>query len=359
MSRLFEPFTLRGVQLRNRIVVSPMCQYSSTDGLATSWHMVHLGSRAIGGAGLVIAEATGVSAEGRITPGDLGLWSQAHADALKPIVDFIHDHGAKAGVQLGHAGRKGARFRPWEGNGPLTDGSAWPLPAPSALSFDKDWQVPYEMTVAQLQEMTELFVKATKLAVDAGFDVVELHMAHGYLLHEFLSPLSNRRTDEYGRDLAGRAKWPLEVTRAVRAALGNDKALFIRISAIDWADGGLDIEQSVQLARWLKDAGADLIDASTGAVVPGEKTPIGPGYQVPCARRIRAEAGIATGAVGLITEPAQAEQIVALGDADLVFLARAMLRNPYWANHAAEELGAEPSWPIQYKRAVARRKTPW
>jgi 2,4-dienoyl-CoA reductase-like NADH-dependent reductase (Old Yellow Enzyme family) len=359
MSRLFEPFTLRGVTLRNRIVVSPMCQYSSTDGLATNWHMVHLGSRAIGGAGLIIAEATGICPEGRITPGDLGLWSQPHADALKPVVDFMHEHGAKAGIQLGHAGRKGARFKPWEGNGPLTDGSAWPIPGPSALSFDKDWQVPYEMTAAQLREMTDLFVASTRLAVNAGFDVIELHMAHGYLLHEFLSPLSNTRGDEYGGGLAGRAKWPLEVIKAVRAALGNDRLLFVRVSAIDWVDGGLDMAQSVQLARWFKAAGADLIDCSTGAVVPGEKTPVGPGYQVPVARSIRAEAGIPTGAVGMITDAAQAEQIIALGDADLVFLARATLRNPYWANHAAEELGVEAGWPIQYKRAVARRRTAW
>jgi 2,4-dienoyl-CoA reductase-like NADH-dependent reductase (Old Yellow Enzyme family) len=215
------------------------------------------------------------------------------------------------------------------------------------------------MTAAQLREMTDLFVASTRLAVDAGFDVVELHMAHGYLLHEFLSPLSNTRRDDYGGDLAGRAKWPLEVIKAVRAALGEDRLLFVRISAIDWVDGGLDMAQSVQLAKWFKAAGADLIDCSTGAVVPGEKTPVGPGYQVPVARSIRAEAGIATGAVGMITDAAQAEQIVAVGDADLVFLARATLRNPYWANHAAEELGVEANWPIQYKRAVARRRTAW
>lgn len=359
MSQLFQPITIRGVTLRNRVVVAPMCQYSAEDGLATHWHMVHLGSRAIGGASLIIAEATAVSPEGRITPDDLGIWSDAHAEALRPVVDFIKAHGAVAGVQLAHAGRKGARFRPWDGNGPLTDGRAWPLPGPSALAFDTDWQIPEELDAAGMQAITQDFVNATKRAVAAGFEVIELHMAHGYLLHTFLSPLSNKRKDAYGGDLQGRAKFPLELARAVRAALPDNLPLFIRISAVDWVEGGLDIEQSVQLCRWFKEAGADLIDCSTGAVVPGEKAPIGPGYQVPVASAIRRQAGIPTGAVGMITEPAQAEQIVALGEADLVLLARAMLRDPYWPNRAAESLGAEPAWPIQYKRAVARRRTAW
>ncbi|WP_374633523.1 NADH:flavin oxidoreductase/NADH oxidase [Ferrovibrio sp.] len=359
MSQLFQPITFRGVTLRNRVVVAPMCQYSAEDGLATHWHMVHLGSRAIGGAGLIIAEATAVSPEGRITPDDLGIWSDAHVEALRPVVQFMRAHGAVAGVQLAHAGRKGARFRPWDGNGPLTDGRAWSLPGPSAIAFDTDWQTPEELDSAGMQAITQDFVNATKRAVAAGFEVVELHMAHGYLLHTFLSPLSNKRKDAYGGDLPGRAKFPLELTRAVRAALPDDLPLFIRISAVDWVEGGLDIEQSVELCRWFKEAGADLIDCSTGAVVPGEKAPIGPGYQVSFASAIRSQSGIPTGAVGLITDPAQAEQIVALGEADVVLLARAMLRDPYWPNRAAEALGAEPSWPIQYKRAVAKRRSAW
>ena len=352
MSSLFSPFRIKGVEFRNRVFVSPMCQYSSRDGMPNDWHKVHLGSRAVGGAGLVFAEATAVSPEGRISPGDTGLWSDEHARAFQPIADFIRSQGASPGVQLAHAGRKASTDVPWRGGKPLGEADGgWQTLAPSAVPFG-DWPAPREMTREDMDAVTEQFAEAAGRAADAGFEVVELHMAHGYLLHEFLSPLSNRREDEYGGSLENRARFPLRVAEAVRDAYPDYAPLFARISATDWVEGGWDVEQSVQLSRWLKERGVDLVDCSSGGLVPGARITVAPGYQVPFAQTIRREAGIATGAVGLITEPEQAEEIVASGKADAVLLARAVLRDPYWPLHAAKRLGAQAPWPVQYGRAA-------
>ena len=352
MSSLFSAYSLRGVEFRNRVFVSPMCQYSSRDGLPNDWHMVHLGSRAVGGAGLVCVEATGVSPEGRISPGDTGLWSEEHARAFAPVASFIKSQGARAAIQLAHAGRKASTEVPWRGGKPLSEEQgAWQTLAPSAVPFG-DWPAPREMTRDDIEVVIRQFADAARLASDAGFEVVELHMAHGYLLHEFLSPLSNRREDEFGGSLENRARFPLSVAEAVRNVWPEALPLFARISATDWVKGGWDLEQSVVLSRWLKERGVDLIDCSTGGLVPGALIPVAPGYQVPFAERIRAEAGVATGAVGLITEPEQAEEIIASGKADVVFLARAELRDPYWPLHAAKRLGAPAPWPVQYGRAA-------
>jgi 2,4-dienoyl-CoA reductase-like NADH-dependent reductase (Old Yellow Enzyme family) len=340
------------VEFRNRVFVSPMCQYSSRDGLPNDWHMVHLGSRAVGGAGLVCVEATGVSPEGRISPGDTGLWSEAHTRAFEPIASFIKSQGARAAIQLAHAGRKASTDVPWRGGKFLSEEQGgWQTLAPSAVPFG-DWPAPREMTRDDVETVVIQFADAARRALTAGFDVVELHMAHGYLLHEFLSPLSNRREDEFGGSLENRARFPLRVAEAVRAVWPDHLPLFARISATDWVEGGWDLEQSVQLSRWLKARGVDLVDCSSGGLVPGARIPVEPGYQVPFAETIRREASVATGAVGLITEPEQAEEIVATGKADAVFLARAVLRDPYWPLHAARQLGAEASWPVQYGRAV-------
>ena len=353
MNKLFSTFRLRDVEFRNRVFVSPMCQYSSRDGLPDEWHLVHLGSRAVGGAGLVIAEATAVSPEGRISPGDTGLWSDEHARAFCPIAAFIKAQGAAAGIQLAHAGRKASTDVTWRGGKPLTEQEGgWQTLAPSALPFAANHPPPREMSAREIAEVVEQFVDAARRSVEAGFDVIELHMAHGYLLHEFLSPLSNRREDEYGGSLEARARFPLRVAEAVREACPAGLPIFVRISATDWADGGWDLEQSIQFSRWLKKAGIDLVDCSSGALVPGVRIPVGRGYQVPFAAAIRREAGIATGAVGMITEATQAEQIIASGEADAVFLARALLRDPYWPLHAAKELGTDAPWPVQYARAV-------
>jgi 2,4-dienoyl-CoA reductase-like NADH-dependent reductase (Old Yellow Enzyme family) len=352
MSSLFSAFSLRGVEFRNRVFVSPMCQYSSRDGLPNDWHMVHLGSRAVGGAGLVCVEATGVSPEGRISPGDTGLWSDEHARAFEPVAAFVKSQGARAAIQLAHAGRKASTHVPWRGGKPLSvEEGAWQTLAPSAVPFG-DWPAPREMTRGDVEAVVRQFADAARLALGAGFEVVELHMAHGYLLHEFLSPLSNRREDEFGGSLENRARFPLLVTEAVRAVWPDRLPLFARISATDWVEGGWDVEESIQLSRMLKERGVDLIDCSSGGLVPRASIPVAPGYQVPFAERIRAEAGVATGAVGLITEPAQAEEIIASGRADAVFLARAELRDPYWPLHAARVLGAQAPWPVQYDRAV-------
>jgi 2,4-dienoyl-CoA reductase-like NADH-dependent reductase (Old Yellow Enzyme family) len=351
MSVLFSKFVLRGVEFRNRVFVSPMCQYSSSDGLPNAWHMVHLGSRAAGGAALVMVEATAVSPEGRISPGDAGIWSDAHTEAFAPVAAFIKSQGAAAGIQLAHAGRKASTDVPWRGGKPLAEGEgAWETLGPSAIPFGR-YPAPREMSGEEIARVTEEFAEAARRSLAAGFEVVELHAAHGYLLHEFLSPLSNARTDEYGGDFAGRARFSLEVARAVRRVWPERLPLFVRVSATDWADGGWDLEQSVELARLLKREGVDLIDCSSGGLVPGVKIPVGPGYQVPFASAIRKGAGIATGAVGMITEAEQAERIVAAGEADAVLLARAMLRDPYWALHAAKSLGADAAWPVQYERA--------
>ena len=352
MSSLFSAFSLRGVEFRNRVFVSPMCQYSSRDGLPNDWHMVHLGSRAVGGAALVCVEATGVSPEGRISPGDTGLWSEAHASAFAPIAAFIKSQGARAAIQLAHAGRKASTDVPWRGGKPLSeDQGGWQTLAPSAVPFG-DWPAPKEMTREDIEMVVRQFARATRLALEAGFEVIELHMAHGYLLHEFLSPLSNRREDEFGGSLENRARFPLLVTEAVREVWPERLPLFARISATDWVEGGWDVEHSVKFSRWLKERGVDLVDCSSGGLVPRASIPVAPGYQVPFAERIRKEANVATGAVGLITEPEQAEEIVVNGQSDVVFLARAVLRDPYWPLHAARKLGAEAPWPVQYGRAV-------
>jgi 2,4-dienoyl-CoA reductase-like NADH-dependent reductase (Old Yellow Enzyme family) len=352
MSKLFTPFTLRTVTFRNRIFVSPMCQYSSCDGLPTDWHMVHLGSRAVGGAGLVMVEATAVSPEGKISPDDSGIWSDDHADAFRPIAQFICDQGAVPGIQLAHAGRKASTDLPWRGGSPLVpEQRGWQPIAPSAIPFASGHPVPRELSDSDLDGIEEYFRFATRRALSAGFQVVEVHMAHGYLLHEFLSPLANKRTDKFGGSLENRLRFPLRVAAAVRSEWPAELPLFARISATDWVEGGWDLAQSIILAGRMKAMGVDLIDCSSGFVVPDEKIPFEPGFQVPFAAAIRTETGIATGAVGLITEPLQAEHIVATGQADAVFLARQMLRDPYWPLHAARELGVEVSWPNQYLRA--------
>ena len=351
-STLFTPLTLRSITCRNRIFVSPMCQYSSRDGFPTDWHFVHLGSRAVGGAGLVLVEATAVSPEGRISPDDSGIWSDAHAEAFAPITRFMAEQGGVPGIQLAHAGRKGSCNLPWRGGGPLEpEACGWQPLAPSPLPFDDGHPVPRPLSLADLDEVEDQFRAGARRALAAGFKVVEVHMAHGYLLHEFLSPLVNRREDDYGGSLENRLRFPLRIAQAVRAEWPAELPLLVRISATDWVDGGWDIDQSVILAGRLKEIGADLIDCSSGFAVPDEPVPFGPGFQVPFAARVRSEAGIATGAVGLITEPAQAEQIVATGQADAVLLARAMLRDPYWPLHAAKALRVDVAWPDQYLRA--------
>lgn len=351
MSVLFSPLRLRGLELRNRIFVSPMCQYSCEDGLATDWHLVHLGSRAVGGAALVMAEASAVSPAGRISPGDAGIWSDAHVRAWAPVARFIRAQGAAPAIQLAHAGRKASTAVPWEGGGPLKAG-AWTPDGPSALPFDAGYATPHALTAPELAGVADDFASAAKRALEAGFEVVELHYAHGYLVHSFLSPLSNRREDAYGGSFDGRARLALEIAAAVRRVWPERLPLFVRVSATDWAEGGWDLSQTIELARRLKALGVDLIDCSSGALVPHAKIPAAPGYQVPFAEAVRRDAGIATGAVGMITEPAQAEKIVVSGQADAVLLAREFLRDPYWPLHAAAALGAEGSWPKQYRRAA-------
>lgn len=353
MSKLFTPLTLRDVTFRNRIFVSPMCQYSSVDGMPNEWHQVHLGSRAVGGAGLVMVEASGVSPEGRISPGDSGLWSEAHAETFAPIARFIESQGAVAGIQLAHAGRKASTEASWDGGGviPADDPRGWTPLAPSSIPFHESDPPPHALTESELDEVESQFVRGARLALSAGFRMIELHMAHGYLLHEFLSPLSNLRTDTWGGDREARMRFPLRVTRAVRAAWPRELPLFVRISATDWADGGWTLDDSVVLSERFKAEGVDLIDCSSGGLVSHAKATIGPGYQVPFARRIRLETGVPTGAVGLITDPLQAEEIVASGAADAVLLARRLLYDPYWPLHAADALGVEIAWPRQYGRA--------
>ncbi|HEX3559307.1 MAG TPA: NADH:flavin oxidoreductase/NADH oxidase [Pyrinomonadaceae bacterium] len=352
MSELFSRLRLRDVEFRNRVFVSPMCQYSSREGMPNEWHMVHLGSRAVGGAALVVVEATAVSPEGRISPADSGIWSDEHARAFKPVASFIKSQGAAAGIQLAHAGRKASTDLPWRGGKPLAQAEgAWETLAPSPLPFAEGYPAPREMSEADIKAVVAQFREAARRSLEAGFEVVELHMAHGYLLNEFLSPLSNRRTDAYGGSFENRARFPLRVTEAVREVWPERLPLFVRISATDWIEGGWDVAQSIEFSSLLKKAGVDLVDCSSGGLVPGAKIPVGPGYQVPFAAAIRREAGVATGAVGLITEPQQAEQIIAGEEADAVFLARAMLRDPYWTLHAARALGADVAWPVQYGRA--------
>jgi 2,4-dienoyl-CoA reductase-like NADH-dependent reductase (Old Yellow Enzyme family) len=351
---LFEPLTIGNLTLRNRIAVSPMCEYSAVDGLPNDWHLVHLGSRAVGGAGLVFTEATAVSPEGRISPADTGLWNDAQQAAWARIAAFIASQGAVPGMQLAHAGRKGSTQVPWEGGKAVPAGQGdWTPVAPSALAFADDYPMPAALDAAGIAKIIADFAASTARAREAGFGVVEIHAAHGYLLHEFLSPLSNVREDQYGGDLASRARLLRAVVAAVRAEWPAPAPLVVRVSATDWVEGGWNIEECIELARWLKQDGVDLIDCSSGGNVPHARIPVGPGYQVPFAARIRREAGIATGAVGLITEATQAEAILARGEADLVLVAREFLRDPYFPRRAAVELGARIEAPVQYARAWA------
>lgn len=357
MAHLFTPFTCRDLTIPNRVFVSPMCQYSSQDGLANDWHLVHLGSRAVGGAGLVIAEATAVQPNGRISPQDLGLWSDAHIAPLARVTHFIHEQGSIAGIQLAHAGRKASTHRPWDGQGELgVEAGGWSdVVAPSAVPFSDTYPTPQALSLHGIAEVTAAFVAAARRAQAAGFRVVELHAAHGYLLHEFMSPLSNTRTDAYGGSFDNRIRLTLDVVRALRGVWPEGNPFFVRLSATDWADGGWDVEECVDLARRLAREGVDLIDCSSGGNAAHQRIPAGPGYQTPFAARIRAEAGVATGAVGMITSPHQAEHILATGQADAVLLARELLRDPYWPLHAAHALGVETPWPAQYLRAAPGR----
>jgi 2,4-dienoyl-CoA reductase-like NADH-dependent reductase (Old Yellow Enzyme family) len=353
---LFDPLALRDVTLKNRIAVSPMCQYSSEDGFANDWHLVHLGSRAVGGAGLVFTEAAAVEARGRISPQDLGIWRDAHVEMLKRITTFIQAQGGVAGIQLAHAGRKASTALPWKGGAPLDAASGgWsPVLGPSAVAFDAGYQTPQEMSAAQIQEVTAAFAGAAQRALNAGFQVIEIHAAHGYLLHEFLSPLSNQRGDAYGGSLENRCRFLREVIAAVRKSWPERLPVFVRLSATDWApSGGWDLEQSVQLSKQLKTDGVDLIDCSSGGMIPNAQIPVGPGYQTPFSERIRRETGIATGAVGMITAAEQAETILRTGQADLVLLAREFLRDPYWGLHAAPKVHAKTAAPVQYGRAFS------
>ncbi len=354
MPHLFDSFTIRDLEFSNRVFVSPMCEYSSVDGYANDWHLVHLGSRAVGGAGLVLTEATAVLPEGRISPQDLGIWKDEHVDPLKRIVGFIHEQGSVAGMQLAHAGRKASTRRPWEGDGvvPETEGGWQNVMAPSAIRFADNYPTPQALTVDGIQQVVRAFAAAARRACDAGFRVIEIHAAHGYLIHEFLSPLSNHRDDSYGGSFENRTRLIREIVTAVRSSWPKGAPLFVRISASDWVEGGWDLEQSIELARSLKQLGVDLIDCSSGGTVPHAKIPAGPGYQTPFAQRIRHEAEILTGAVGMITSGVQAEQIVGTGQADAIVIAREFLRDPYWPLRAAKELGQSISWPVQYLRAA-------
>lgn len=353
MASLFDTFTTRGLTLPNRIVVSPMCQYSSTNGFASDWHLVHLGSRACGGAGLVFTEAAAVTPEGRITPEDLGVYLDEHVEMLSRTVRFIHSQGSAAGMQLAHAGRKGSTARPWDGTGAVAPGSGgWVPVAPTAEPFSGSFPLPRALQTEEIPAIVEAFRNAARRASHAGFDVVEIHGAHGYLIHEFLSPLTNTRSDEYGGSFDNRIRLCLEIVDAVRQAVPGRLPVWLRISATDWAPGGWDIDQAVELARRVRERGIDLIDCSSGGLVVSQMVEIGPGYQVPFAERIRREAGVATGAVGLITTATQADEIIRQEQADCVLLARQMLRDPYWPLNAAQELGVTCPWPAQYLRAA-------
>ena len=350
---LFSPFQLRSVVFPNRIGVSPMCEYSSEDGFANDWHLVHLGCRAQGGAGLVITEASAVTPEGRISSADLGIWKDEHIDRLEQICRFVQAQGARAGVQLAHAGRKGSMTAPFGGERLLTpEEGRWEPVGPSPIAFSPNYAVPKTLDEAGIAGVVDAFADATQRADRAGFDFVEIHAAHGYLLHEFLSPLANQRTDAYGGSFDNRIRLLLKVVDAVRAAWPEHLPIFVRISATDWAEGGWSPDDSVALARRLREHGVDLVDVSSGGQVPNARIPVGPGFQVPFAARIRKEAAIPTAAVGMITDPKQANEIIANGEADMVLLAREMLRDPFWPLHAASALGETASWPVQYLRAA-------
>ena len=352
MAKLFEPLKIKDIELKNRIVVSPMCEYSSIDGFANDWHLVHLGSRAVGGAALILSEATAVSPEGRITPDDLGIWKDEHIEKLKQITLFIESQGSVPGIQLAHAGRKASHHAPWKGAHPLSpEEGAWQTVGPGAVPFKEGTPAPVALDKAGIRKVIDDFRAAAVRALEAGFKVAEIHGAHGYLLHEFYSPLSNQRADEYGGSFDNRVRLLLEVTAAVQEVWPKNYPVWVRISATDWVEGGWTIEDSVRLARLLKDQGVDLVDCSSGGNVSGVKIPVGPLYQTPFAEQVRTEAGIMTGAVGLITTPQECEDIIAHGKADMVLLARELLRDPYFPLRAAKELGADIAWPPQYERA--------
>lgn len=352
MSHLFSPLKIRELTIPNRIFLSPMCQYCSPNAVPNDWHKIHLGARAAGGAGLIITEATAVNPDGRISSDDLGLWNDDQTDAFKEIVSFIRQQGSIAGIQLAHAGRKASTEAPWLGGKALeSDQRGWTPRAPSAIPFSPASPTPAELSEEELQQIEEDFVNAAERALEAGFQVAEIHAAHGYLLHQFLSPLSNQRKDQYGGSLENRMRFPLRIAAATRALWPAELPLFVRISATDWVEGGWDLEQSLQFCRQLKEIGVDLIDCSTGGLVADAKIPVGPGFQVPFATAIKLEAHIAAAAVGLITDARQAEQIIATGLADAVLLGRELLRNPNWPLQAAQQLGVEVDWPLQYERA--------
>ena len=360
MAGLFDPLAIREVKFANRVFVSPMCQYSSHDGYANDWHFVHLGSRAVGGAGLVLTEATAVLPEGRISPQDLGIWADEHIEMLGRIISFIHEQGSVAGMQLAHAGRKASTHRPWETPGAISESEGgWKkVVAPSAVAFADTYPMPQALTTEGIQEVVSAFAAAARRACQAGFRVLEIHGAHGYLIHEFLSPLSNKRADNYGGSFENRTRLCREIVAAVRSTWPKELPLFVRISSTDWIEGAWDVDDSVKLARQLKSMGVDLIDCSSGGNVPHAKIPVGPGYQTAFAERIRREAEILTGAVGMITSPVQAEHIIRTGQADAVIMAREFLRDPYWALRAARELEQPIEWPVQYLRAAPKDAQP-
>jgi 2,4-dienoyl-CoA reductase-like NADH-dependent reductase (Old Yellow Enzyme family) len=351
-SLLFSPLQIKSITLKNRIVVSPMCQYSSVDGFATDWHLVHLGSRAVGGAGLIISEATAVSPEGRISPDDLGIYLDEHIDKLRQITTFIKQQGSVAGIQLAHAGRKASTNAAWKGRGQVPkEKGGWPTLSASPIPFNEADEAPLEMTADDIHQLIADFAKAAQRSLQAGFKVIELHAAHGYLIHQFLSPLSNKRNDNYGGSFENRVRVLLEIIEAVKTVWPSHLPLIVRISATDWAENGWDSDQSVRLSEILKEKGVDVIDVSTGGLVPHTKIPVGPLYQVPFAAEVKKNVDIITGAVGLITTSQEAERILQNGEADLVFFAREMLRDPYFPLHAARELAEDVVWPAQYERA--------
>lgn len=352
MALLFTPLTIKSITLPNRIAMSPMCQYSAEDGFVTDWHFIHQASRAVGGVGLIITEATAVCPEGRITPYDLGIWKDDHIEGYKKLVNLVHSHNAKAGIQIAHAGRKASCAKPWEGGHQLLpEKGGWQAVAPSALPYNETEVKPLALDSARIEKVIADFRNAAARAAKAGFDVLEIHSAHGYLLHEFLSPLSNKRTDNYGGSFENRSRLLLEIVDAVKTVWPSNLPLFVRISATDWMEDGWNVDEAIRLADLLKAKGVDLIDTSSGGLSPHQKIQLGPGYQVPFAERIRKETGIRTGSVGLITTAHQAEDILKQNKADLILLGRELLRNPYFALHAAKELGAEIPWPLQYARA--------
>jgi 2,4-dienoyl-CoA reductase-like NADH-dependent reductase (Old Yellow Enzyme family) len=353
MNKLFSPLKIRDIELKNRIAVSPMCQYSSINGFPTDWHFVHLGSRAVGGAGLIFTEATAVSPEGRISPDDSGIWNEEQADVYKKITSFIKSQNSVPGIQLAHAGRKASTFTPWKGYGKVDlEKGGWQTLGPSAIKFAENYPDPTEMNENDIRLVIDQFSKAAKRSIDAGFEIIELHFAHGYLLHEFYSPISNRRQDKYGGSLENRCRFAIEIAKSVRGKIPNETPLFVRISSTDWTEDGWDIDQSVELAKWLNEVGVDLIDCSSGGNVPNVKIPAEPGYQIPFSEKIKKEANILTGGVGLITSPEQAEEIIKSGNADIVLLGREMLRDPFWTLHAAKKLNVDLNdFPKQYLRA--------